>query len=120
MVSLQGSDRRNFNRIYARLDVSTCIENEKFDAYMQNLSSSGIQIVDTPQNGIGNNEDCKIIIPIDENKSLQLDAQIVWVRNGLVGLTFINMDKEIRSHLNQLVLSLIKQTVAVDGMEVFG
>ncbi len=120
MIPRQTCDRRIFNRIHAKLDITTCINNEKFDAYIQNLSSSGVLIVDTPRNEIKTKQDCKIVIPVEENKTIELDAQVVWISNGFVGLSFINMDQKIRSNLNQLILRLIKKTVATDGMEVFG
>lgn len=120
MFARQTNDRRNFNRIHAKLDVTTCLNDSKFDSYMQNLSSSGILIVDTPQNEIRLNQECKIIIPVSNHKKIELDAQVVWIKNGLVGLSFINMDRKIKSNLNQLILRLIKKTVATDGMEVFG
>jgi len=120
MVSLQDSDRRNFNRIHAKLDITTCLNNDKFNSYMQNLSTSGILIDDTPQNNMKIKQECIIDIPVTDNKTIELDAQVVWIGNGLVGLSFINMDKNIRSNLNQLIFRLIKKSVALDGMEVLG
>ena len=120
MTPRQTDDRRTFNRIHAKLDITTCINNEKFDAYMQNLSSSGVLIVDTPQNEFRTKQDCIIMIPVGEHKTIELDAQVVWISNGLIGLSFVNIDKKIRSNLSQLILRLIKKSVAVDGMEVFG
>jgi c-di-GMP-binding flagellar brake protein YcgR len=120
MIPRQTTDRRNFNRIHAKLDITTCLNDDKFNSYMQNLSSSGILIIDTPQNEIRSHQQCKIIFPVKDNKTIELDAQVIWIRNGLVGLSFVNMDRKIRSNLNQLILRLIKKTVAVDGMEVFG
>jgi c-di-GMP-binding flagellar brake protein YcgR len=119
MVSLQSSDRRNFNRIYARLDISICINDQKLDASMQNLSSSGILIFDTVQNEIRKYQECRVIITIDENNFMELEAEAVWIKNGLVGLSFINIDEYIRSDLDRILLRLIKQTVAVAGMEAF-
>ena len=120
MTPRQTSDRRTFNRIHAKLDITTFVNNDKFDACMQNLSSSGILIVDTPQNEFRIDQDCKITIPIEKQKTLELDAQVVWINKSLVGLSFVNIDKKIRSNLSQLILSLIKESVTVDGMSVFG
>ena len=110
------SDRRGLNRLQTGLDVTTCINNEKFYAYMQNLSSSGILIVDNKQHEIRTKQDCKIMIPVEDNKTIELDAQVVWKNKSLIGLSFINMDQEIRSNLNHLILRLIKKSVAEHGM----
>ena len=116
MIPRHTSDRRGLNRLQTGLDITTCINNEKFYAYMQNLSSSGILIVDNRQNEIRTKQDCQIMLSVEDNKTIELDAQVVWINNGLVGLSFVNMDQKIRSNLDHLLLRLIKESVAEHGM----
>ena len=119
MVPRQTDDRRSFNRIHTRLDVTTYVNNERFDTCMQNLSSNGILIADAPQNEINTYKECKIVIPVEKDKTIELDALVVWTGEGMVGLSFENIEHKIQSNLNRLIFRLIKKTVAVEGMSAF-
>ncbi len=101
------NDMRDKGRVQAMIDISTYIDNKKLDTYMRNLSCSGIMIVDDPDTDYEPGRECKIAIPLDESRSIELDAKIVWRKDGLVGLNFPNIDESASSNLNQLILRQI-------------
>ena len=110
-------ERRNGCRIQARIDISTYLNNKKLDTYMHNLSCSGILIVDTPERHFKQDQECKISIEVGNGKVLELPAKTVWVKDGLVGLTFTNMDEKTSANLNQLILRLVNDTPATESAD---
>ncbi len=106
------AEKRDNCRIQAMIDVSTYIDNKKLDTYMHNLSCSGIMIVDHPDCCYEPDRECKITIPVSDEKSLELNAKVVWKKDGLVGLTFANMDEKTISNLNQLILRQVSKPVS--------
>ena len=106
------NEKRNSCRIQAMIDVSTYTDNKKLDTYMHNLSCSGILIAENPECEFKTDQDCKITIPVSDSKKLELDAKVVWIRDGLVGLSFANMDEGTVSKLHQLILRLVKVPVS--------
>ena len=106
------AEKRDNCRIQAMIDVSTYIDNKKLNTYMHNLSCSGIMIVDHPDCCYEPGRECKITIPVGNNKTLELNAKVVWKKDGLVGLTFSNMDEKTSSNLHQLILRQISEPVS--------
>ena len=106
------AERRNNCRIQAMIDISTYIDNKKLDTYMHNLSCSGILIADKPECQFQKDQNCKITIPVDKNKSLEMDGKVVWIKDGLVGLSFANMDEKTVSSIHQLILRMVKEPVS--------
>lgn len=110
------SNRRYLHRVHTGLDITTCTNNEQFYSYMQNLSSKGILIVDNQQHEIRKKQTCKIIIPDEDDKSIELDAKVVWIEQGRIGLSFVNMDQKIQSDLKKFLHRIAMESVAKHGM----
>ncbi len=110
-----GNSRRNNKRIYAELDITTYINDEEYVSKMRNVSGNGIQIVKPPNIEIQTKQDCKILIQ-DNNTSIKLDASVVWIDFGLIGLCFKKQDQRIQKQLNKLSEKLLLATAPVEDV----
>jgi c-di-GMP-binding flagellar brake protein YcgR len=110
------TDRRILHRVHAGLDITASTNNEQFYSYMQNLSRSGILIVDNQKHIIRKKQKCKIIIPDKDNKDIELDAKVVWINDGRIGLSFDNLEQEIQSDLDEFLHRMAMESVAKHGM----
>ena len=108
-------NRRNNKRIYADLDVTTYINDEERVSKMRNISGNGIQIVEPSGIEIQPGQDCKLLIQ-DDNTSIKLDASIVWIDFGLIGLCFKKQDQKTQKQLNKLSEKLLLTTVPIEDM----
>jgi PilZ domain-containing protein len=105
-------NRRNNKRVYADLDVTTYINDEEYITKMRNISGNGIQIVKPSDIAIHPEQDCQILIQ-DNNTSIKLDASIVWIDFGLIGLCFKKQDQRIQKQLNKLSEKLSLSTIPI-------
>ncbi len=110
-----GKSRRNNKRVYAELDVSTYINDEEYITKMRNISGNGIQIVKPSNIEMHPEQDYKILIQND-NTSIKLDASVVWIDFGLIGLCFKKQDQRIQKQLNKLSEKLLLTTDPVENM----
>ncbi len=108
-------DRRNNQRVFVDLNVTTLVNDKKFVSKMRNISGNGMQIVEPSDIDIQPNQDCKVIIK-DENVSIQLDASVVWRDFGLLGLSFKKQDPNIQKKLNKLSQKLLMISFTDSGM----
>lgn len=106
-----GDDRRNNDRVFAKLDITTVVENREAVTVMRNLSGNGMQIIEPTEFEMHPEQDCQILLK-EGNTFLKLDAKVVWKEFGLIGLCFKKQNQIVQKQLNKLSqkLSMIALT----------
>jgi PilZ domain-containing protein len=108
-------DRRFNNRVFVEMDVTTYIDDEKYDTKMRNISGNGMQIVEPANIDITPNQLCQILIQ-DEGNTIKLDASVVWKDFGLIGLCFKKQNQKIQKQINKLSQRLLMDSISDKGM----
>ncbi|GEM_PF-3599980 len=109
----QSDNRRNNKRVHAELDITTYINDKEYISKMRNISGNGIQIIEHSDIEIQPEQDCKILIQVD-NTNIKLDASVVWKDFGLIGLCFKKQDQKIQKQLNRLSEKLLLTTAPIE------
>lgn len=126
-MSIKENYKRQNKRVEADLDISTFVDNDKIQTSMRNLSCNGIMIADNPKCRFLKDKDYTIAIPvrrdkevearkytvnipIDDQTELKISAKVVWIKAGMIGLKFQDLDAETESTLDDLVLSLSNES----------
>ena len=106
-----GDDRRNNDRVFAKLDITTVVENKEAVTVMRNLSGNGMQIIEPTEFEMHPDQDCQVFLK-EGNTFLKLDAKVVWKEFGLIGLCFKKQNQIVQKQLNKLSqkLSMIALT----------
>ena len=114
----QNSDeRRNNNRVFVELDVTTLVENKEAVTKMRNLSGNGMQIIEPSDIEMQPKQECQVLIN-DDGTTLKLDASVVWKEFGLIGLCFKKQNQNIQKRINKLSQKLIMISLSDEGIAV--
>lgn len=110
-------ERRNNNRVFVELDVTTLVENKEAVTKMRNLSGNGMQIIEPSDIEMQPKQECQVLIN-DEGTTLKLDASVVWKEFGLIGLCFKKQNQNIQKRINKLSQKLIMISLSDEGIAV--
>ncbi len=108
-------DRRNNDRVFAELDVTTFVEDRIAVTKMRNLSGNGMQIIEPSDIEMQPKQECQILIN-DNGATLKLDASVVWKEFGLIGLCFKKQNQNIQKRINKLSQRLIMVSLTDEGI----
>ena len=114
----RNSDRRNYNRIYSAINASIRVDEQVFYTTIENVSAYGGLIVDKSQNKLAATQICKITIP-DEEREIELETMVIWVKDIFAGLSFINVNQANRDLLDELLQRKIRESISAEGMKAF-
>ncbi len=109
--SAHDDDRRNNDRVSAKLDIIAIVEEQEAAIMMRNLSGNGIQITEPSEIEMYPEQKCQILIK-EGSTFLKLDAKVVWKEFGLIGLCFKKQNHIVQKKINKLTqrLSMIALT----------
>jgi hypothetical protein len=94
-------DRRNNDRVIAKLDITAVVEEKEAHTEMRNLSGNGIQIIEPANIEMQPNQECQIVLK-EGNTFLKLHAKVVWKEFGLIGLCFEKQNQMVQKQINKL------------------
>ena len=97
----KGDDRRNNDRVFAKLDITTIVENKEASTEMRNLSGNGMQIIEPSDVEMHPDQECQIVLK-EGNTFLKLEAKVVWKEFGLIGLCFEKQNHMVQKQINKL------------------
>ena len=113
--SRNSEDRRNNNRVFVDLNITTIVEDKNSVTKMRNISGNGMQILEPDDIEIQSQQQCQILIK-DEGTTIKLDATVVWKEFGLIGLSFKKQNQKIQKQINKLSQKLLMVSLTDKGI----
>ena len=110
-----GDDRRNNDRVFAKLDITAVVENKEATTFMRNLSGNGMQIIEPAEFEMRPDQECQIVLK-QGNTFLKLDAKVVWKEFGLIGHCFKKQNQIVQKQINKLSQKLLMVSLTDNGM----
>lgn len=110
-----GDDRRNNDRVFAKLDITTIIEDKEVTTEMRNLSGNGMQIIEPAEFELKTDQECQVLLS-EGNTSIKLDAKVVWKEFGLIGLCFKKQNQLVQKQINKLSQKLSMVALTDEGI----
>jgi hypothetical protein len=111
----KSDDRRDNNRVFAELSITTIVEDKESITKMRNLSGNGMQIIEPAEIEMQPNQNCQVLLK-EGKTSLKLDATVVWKEFGLIGLCFKKQNQMVQKQINKLSQQLSMVALTDEGM----
>lgn len=108
-------DRRNNDRVIAKLDITAVIEDREALTEMRNLSGNGMQIIEPADIEMHPEQKCQIVLK-EGNTFLKLHAKVVWKEFGLIGLCFEKQNQMVQKQINKLSQKLSMVSLTDQGL----
>ena len=99
-----GADRRQFERIPARIEVRFGHPSDAaraLRAYSLNLSVGGLCLRTQRKYELG--EPLRLELDVQSGEAFELKGVVAWVRDGAIGVRFEDMSEDERERLTRLV-----------------
>ena len=108
-------DRRNNDRVIAKLDITAVVEDREAPTEMRNLSGNGMQIIKPADIEMHPEQQCQIVLK-EGNTFLKLHAKVVWKEFGLIGLCFEKQNQMVQKQINKLSQKLSMVALTDQGL----
>lgn len=108
-------DRRNNDRVIAKLDITAVVEDREAPTEMRNLSGNGMQIIEPADIEMHPEQQCQIVLK-EGNTFLKLHAKVVWKEFGLIGLCFEKQNQMVQKQINKLSQKLSMVALTDQGL----